>query len=275
MKNHSRAPAPDVRCQFVNNVVSKHRILYTELRMSNASSILSNLHQPPDLVDQVRQALVDAICNGDLNEDQRYTQETLAQSLGVSRQPVLQALLLLRQQGLVQDTANKRGVIVSPLGATFIGELYAVRARLEGLAAELAAQQVTPAATTKGQDILKRGKQAAAAGSSDLVQLDLLFHSWITETAGNNVLADMQRQYALQVRRVMARYLRPASAGKQSWQEHQHLANAIFSGNSALAGKLAQDHVEQAARFVIDHITNTVPLGSPPRARAHQNKETY
>ena len=74
----------------------------------------------------------------DLAPGARITQEELAASLDVSRQPVLQALRLLKKDGFVID-AGRRGLMVSPLDAQVIADVYEVRAVLDGLAARRAA----------------------------------------------------------------------------------------------------------------------------------------
>ncbi|MCP6484450.1 GntR family transcriptional regulator, partial [Klebsiella pneumoniae] len=69
---------------------------------------------------------------------ERVIQEQLAQALGVSRQPVQQALMLLRNQGVLQD-APGRGLIVAPLDPEHVGHMYDMRAVIEGLACRRAA----------------------------------------------------------------------------------------------------------------------------------------
>ena len=90
----------------------------------------------PDLVDQVYRALLDAISDGSLAPGERITQEDIAERLAVSRQPVLQALRLLKKDGLVLD-APGRGVLVAPLDADWIAQRLrgARRARRAGRAA--------------------------------------------------------------------------------------------------------------------------------------------
>ena len=56
------------------------------------------LSPAPNLVEQVRDALLDEIASGQLQPGERIIQEQIAQALGVSRQPVQQALMLLRNQ---------------------------------------------------------------------------------------------------------------------------------------------------------------------------------
>ena len=60
----------------------------------------------PKLVEQVHEAIVSDISAGKLKPGERIIQEQIAQVLGVSRQPVQQALLLLRNQGLLRDAPN-------------------------------------------------------------------------------------------------------------------------------------------------------------------------
>ena len=78
---------------------------------------LSRIAFTPDLTEQVYQRLLHAICDGELAPGARLTQEELAATLGVSRQPVLQALRLLKKDGFVSD-AGRRGLRVAPLEAS-------------------------------------------------------------------------------------------------------------------------------------------------------------
>ena len=59
----------------------------------------------PNLVEQVRDAILEEIASGTLAPGERIIQEQIAQALGVSRQPVQQALALLRGQGVLQAAA--------------------------------------------------------------------------------------------------------------------------------------------------------------------------
>ena len=70
--------------------------------MTASSVQLVRLESAPDLVDQVYRALRDAISDGSIAPGARLTQEDIAQQLAVSRQPVLQALRLLKKDGFVQ-----------------------------------------------------------------------------------------------------------------------------------------------------------------------------
>jgi DNA-binding GntR family transcriptional regulator len=124
-------------------------------------------------VDRVYRSLLDAISDGSLAPGQRITQEDIAQQLAVSRQPVLQALRLLKKDGFVQD-APGRGLQVAPLDAGLDRNVYQVRGALDALAARLAAQRPLP--HRPGPD---RGRPQAARGDNvqAMIDADLAFHA--------------------------------------------------------------------------------------------------
>jgi len=122
---------------------------------------LVRLEAAPDLVDQVYRSLLDAISEGSLAPGQRITQDDIARQLAVSRQPVLQALRLLKKDGFVQD-APGRGLLVAPLDADWILHVYQVRGALDALAAQLAAQ----AKFKLDPRLFEQGRKAPAAATS-------------------------------------------------------------------------------------------------------------
>src|SRR3546814_14362697 len=83
----------------------------------------------PSLLDQVYNHLLEAICDCRLEPGTVLRQEELAHNLGVSRQPVQQALQLLRRQRLVHEH-GRSGVQVAPVEAGFVRPLYEVRGAL-------------------------------------------------------------------------------------------------------------------------------------------------
>src|SRR5688572_23595023 len=83
-------------------------------------------------------AILDAICGGELVSGERVTQDDLALKLNVSRQPIVQALALLKIQGFVRES-GRRGVVVAPLDIDSIAHLYELRGALDGAACRGAA----------------------------------------------------------------------------------------------------------------------------------------
>jgi DNA-binding GntR family transcriptional regulator len=143
-------------------------------------SSLSRIEYAPDLTEQVYQRLLHAICDGELAPGTRLTQEELAAALAVSRQPVLQALRLLKKDGFVID-AVRRVLQVPPLEAQAIAQVYEVRAVLDGLAARraaLAKAQLDPTVIDEGR--------SAVAGQriGVMIDADMNFHGRVPGLCG-------------------------------------------------------------------------------------------
>jgi DNA-binding GntR family transcriptional regulator len=127
---------------------------------------MANVQTQPTLVEQVVNAIVSEIVDGDLPANSRLIQDELARAYGVSRQPVQQALLLLRDRGMVRE-APGRGLIVSPLDVDLVRNLYEVRAMLDGLAARLQPNAVRSGRRAKDRFISTRvAPQLKAARST-------------------------------------------------------------------------------------------------------------
>src|ERR1700730_12161230 len=108
--------------------------------MRNASVDL--LKPGPTLIEQAYDAILAAMCDGRLAPGARRTRDGLAARMGISRQPVGQALSILKAQNFVRDT-GRRGMIVAPLEREFFRAAYELRDGPDSLAASLAAPRGT------------------------------------------------------------------------------------------------------------------------------------
>ena len=224
------------------------------------SSPLTRIETAPDYVDQVCRAVVDAISSGEFQPGQRLTQEDIARRLSVSRQPVLQALRILKKDGVLQD-APGRGLQVTPLDATSIARVYEVRGALDALAARLAAQRravLDPALISAGRRAVKsRNVQA-------MIDADLEFHHAIYAASGNPLLASSAAVHWLHVRRAMGAVLQRSVLRQTVWDEHEAIAAAIHAGGGATAERLMHAHTRQAAQHLIQHFAKETPHAAQP-----------
>lgn len=203
---------------------------------------ISPVSVAPDLAAQAYQAILAAICDGSLAPGERITQERLAEMLTVSRQPVLQALLLLKRDGFVMD-AGGRGVVVAPLTVEHIVQLYQVRSVLDGLAAREAARHKADVSVA----LLKAGRTAAKdKGINAMIDADLAFHRAIYEAAQNPLLLQTAERHWSHIRRVMGAVLQHADTRAAIWDEHEAMLAAIAKGDAGLAQRLAIHHCEVA-----------------------------
>lgn len=216
-------------------------------------ALLRRLDTAPDLSERVYLSLRDAICDGELAPSARLTQEQLAASLNVSRQPVLQALRLLKRDGFVID-AGRRGLMVAPLDARALAQLYEVRSALDGLAARLAAQRGTKLDTA----VIETGRRAAGGGVPAMIDADMKFHDLVYAASGNPLIVETAHKHWHHVRRAMGAVLRSAALGRSVWDEHEAILSAINGGDAERAERLAREHCENAgsslARQINDHL---------------------
>ena len=209
----------------------------------------------PNLVEQVHEAILLEISSGKLTPGTRIIQEQIATELGVSRQPVQQALLLLRNQGLLSD-APGRGLIVAPLDPDHIRHMYDVRAVIEGLAFRKAALNNSETAKREGPSYIRKGRQAAQSGSvSELIAADMAFHHFVYSMSENLLVAPAMETHWTYTQRVMGEVLMRDEKPRDIWDQHETLLQAIISGDGALAEKHAREHILAAADFIIERIS--------------------
>ena len=209
--------------------------------------MLSKIPSRTDYVDEVYRALLDAISDGTLAPGARLTQEDLADQLNVSRSPVLQALRMLKKDGLLED-APGRGLLVTRLEPLRISQLYRVRGALDALAARLAAEcrAEIPAA------LINAGRQAAAGSDvRAMIDADSAFHRAIYAASGNPYILDGALLHWIHVRRVMGAVLLHGESRAGIWDEHEAICAAIRAGDGALAATLSEGHADSARQSLV------------------------
>jgi len=218
----------------------------------------------PKRVVQVYEALVAEIARGNLRPGERLIQEQIAAELGVSRQPVQQALLLLRNQGALRD-AEGRGLIVAPIDPGHVRNMYDIRAVIEGLAFRRAAESGADEAARLGPALIEQGRRAVASGSvADLIAADLAFHGLILGLSGNPLIAPMMEAQWIYAQRVMGAAQLQADAPRVIWAEHEAMLKAVIRGDADDAEALARQHVARAATVVIEVLGQRQPISKTP-----------
>jgi DNA-binding GntR family transcriptional regulator len=225
-------------------------------------SAISRIECVPDLTEQVYQRLLNAICEGELAPGARLTQEELAAALATSRQPVLQALRLLKKDGFVIDV-GRRGLRVAPLEAQSIAHVYEVRAVLDGLAARRAALanvQIDPIVSDEGRTV------AAGQRIGPMIDADIKFHHLIYAASGNPLIAETVNYHWHHIRRAMGAVLQTVGVRRVVWDEHEAILQAINRGDAGSAERLAREHCKRAGEHIVAQLTRHVLM--PPERTA-------
>jgi DNA-binding GntR family transcriptional regulator len=212
------------------------------------------LQATPSLVEQVHQSILTDIAAGYLRPGARIIQEQLAQQLGISRQPVQQALTLLRKEGVLSD-APGRGLQVAPLDLEHVRQMYDMRAVIEGLAFRKAAEKSAAQAASKGPALIRAGRKAVASGSFQaMIAADMAFHGFIYALSGNPLVGPSMHTHWTQTQRVMGEVLMRDDKPRDIWDQHEALLAAVASGDCEGAERLARQHILDAANFMIDRM---------------------
>ncbi len=225
---------------------------------------LEKIPSRTDFVDTVYRVLLDAITDGSIGPGQRITQEEIADQLHVSRSPVLQALLLLKKDGFIED-APGRGVQVAQLKPEWVGHLYQVRGALDALAVRLAAEarwQLDPELIEAGRRAVRKQDLKA------IIDTDLAFHSAIYAASGNPLIAQSADHYWVHLRRVMGAVHRVSPHRDTIWDEHAAIAQAIGQGDAARAVQLSDRHIELARSNLLAKLDELFAQSPEPEARA-------
>lgn len=206
----------------------------------------------PNLADQVRDAVLSEIASGQLLPGDRIIQEKIAQALGVSRQPVQQALNLLHNQGVLQD-APGRGLIVTVLDPDHVMHMYDLRAAIEGLACRRAAENIAGNnAQRLGLALIETGRKAVSSGSvSKMIAADMKFHELLYSLSGNPLVAPSLSSHLTYTQRVMGEVLLRDEKPRDIWNQHAKILEAIIKGDGERAETLVRTHITQAARFMV------------------------
>lgn len=139
------------------------------------------------------------ILTGTIKPGQRINEVHLARDLQVSRGPVREALLMLKNEGLVTHEVN-RGATVSILSARDAYEIYTFRAMLEVNAIEMGLENLQDEHLQALSHLLERFAQSVQeANAEELIACDIEFHKVIVGLSKHSRLIQAHSQMDSQV----------------------------------------------------------------------------
>jgi len=205
------------------------------------------------LVDVVAERLEAGIISGALASGSKLSEQALAASFGVSRGPLREAIRRLEGRKLLERTPNI-GVRVASLTLGDLKEILEVREALEGMAAALAARNMSDADIAGLQKLIEsHGRQKSLADGEGYYQesKDVDFHVRIVTGSGNARLAEMLTGDLYYLLRVY-RYRSSTNPGRAhaAFREHAAIVAAIASRDSALAESRMREHLRNARASV-------------------------
>ncbi len=214
------------------------------------------------LRDLVFESLKDAILTQTLPPGKRLLESELAESLGVSRTPVREAIRRLEQEGLVAMIPRK-GAYVSGISLKDIREVYEIRAALEMLALELAAKYITAEEIAELEHQVRQEEAMTEANRlNEIIFIDSSFHDLIYQYARNSRLTQFVEILQEQFKRFRFLPLGSSARSHTALAEHEQMVEALRAHDSILAAKLAREHIANAQNALISALTANGLIGN-------------
>jgi DNA-binding GntR family transcriptional regulator len=210
---------------------------------SLGSTPAKRVERPAPLRQVVYEALAELIINRTLEPGQHLVEADLAEYLGVSRQPVREALQRLQSEGWV-DLRPAQGAFVHLPTDEEADQLLSVRGVLEAHSAKLAAANAGPEDVRRLWELQNVGVNALAEEDTEgLVAANAALHAFITQLSGNAVLAELIGLVDRRVRWYYTPIARPR--GHDAWSEHDELIHAISDRDADAAEQIMTRHTER------------------------------
>jgi DNA-binding GntR family transcriptional regulator len=206
--------------------------------------------------DALRRELEDDIEHGRLSPGDRLDEQTLAARFEVSRTPAREALLQLAAAGIVR-LVPRQGAVVSSVSPQLAIGIVEVLTALEAEAAGLAARRMSASEKLQLTKVHLASQAAVKRlDSATYIKNNAAFHAVIYQGARNEFLAEQIRLTRLRMRFYHRSSLYQPARLKASWLEHADVAEAIKSGDEALAQAEMREHVLKGGRVFADLIAN-------------------
>lgn len=204
---------------------------------------LRQIRHPAPLREGVYEALLELITLRKLPPGRHLVESELASLLGVSRQPVREALQRLSSEGWVELRPGHGAFVRRPTESE-AEQLLAVRGLLEAEAARLAALHASDEQVERMRALYRQGTAALERGDADaVVVVNAELHRCLAQASGNQVLAELAAQVSRRVSWYHALVAR--RRGAASWDEHAAIIEAVADGRAADAARLMREHTEK------------------------------
>jgi DNA-binding GntR family transcriptional regulator len=227
------------------------------------------------LVDRIVERIHAKVALGELQPGDQLRQEYLAEEFKVSRTPIREALRLLESKGIISQKHRHSAVIRGP-SVREVRETYQVRAELEGLAAELAAQWISDNQLEDLASIHERFTQSVRdlnaqkadvssnarrliKASSVWIDTNSQFHALIQEGSNNlrlrHVIDQLYVGFISSVMHASSRGM-DSHRTQRNIEHHAEILRALEKRDAALARKTMQAHVLESGQIVIAWLEN-------------------
>jgi DNA-binding GntR family transcriptional regulator len=210
------------------------------------------MHPAMTMVERAYRAIRQRILDNVWPPGYQALEQEVALALGMSRTPVREAILQLRNEGLV-EVIPRHGLRVLPVSAADMREIYEILTALECMAAERLARRKPDAKLLKPLvDATRAMDKALKAGDADAwAAADEVFHAQLVDLAGNRQLQATVMNYWDRAHRARMVTLRLRPKPVSSTREHMALVERLAAGDAQGAAEANRNHRERASRELL------------------------
>lgn len=216
------------------------------IESQQAQGPLDKKIEPVSLVNMITERFRQSIANGTFKPGEHVNEKQLAEKMGVSRGTLREAIRSLVGEGLLEKLPNysSRVRILSPEKAV---EIITLRAELEGFAARLLSQRLTPKKTDKLQQICKNLNEAARANNKpSFSHWDYLLHKTIVEMSEHELLYEAWIKISAWIQLMFVSENHTEEELITNAINHKKIIDAILSGDEHKAEDIMkEDLLEQ------------------------------
>ena len=207
-------------------------------------------HRTQSLADRVFERLEKDILTGVYERGQVLTELSLVENLGVSRTPIREALLRLEEEHLIETSG--RGVTVLGITNDDLTDIYAIRIRIEGMAAAMAAKNRSAEELEQLREALALQEYYVTRADADRIKAqDSEFHRILYRLSGSRMLFETLEPLHRKVQKYRGISVKKNSRAAASLAEHKKIFDAIERADAEAAERAMTEHVEHAAAHII------------------------
>jgi len=235
-------------------VVSRPQTHWPTADGSAPELVLEPFAAEPTFKTRIYATLKQAIANMDIYASAEETwldERQIAETLGVSRTPIREAIAMLEQQRFVKSVP-RRGVMVLRKSRREVVEMIQAWAALEGMAARLASLNASGKEIARLRELFEEfsASRKPADHLGDYSAANLAFHQTLIEISGSSVLQSMTEDILLHVRGIRQITIGRDDRATQTIRDHLAIIEALEHRDTELAEKLCRDHTLGLAAYV-------------------------
>ncbi len=212
---------------------------------------LQALQARKSLGEHVFDSLKQAIIRGNMSPGEWLVESHIADTLGISRTPVREAIHKLEREGLI-ERQPRGGFTVLGLTRDDIEETFGIRAVLEGYAAKLAAikHQKSELAPLE-RKIEEFEKSLAKKQQADLTRINTEFHDLLYALSKSPKLVHMINGLRDQIFRFRQMILKESKMAKISNEDHKQMLEFIRKRDADGVEALVRGHIIRGQEMVL------------------------